>query len=148
MPAAEENSQRLLPPAPAERRPVRCHVRYGLRGLFQGTESLWPPLSFPLSHSTVATIFVCALYSANLCELSLAFGTFCFLELTLLTILGGDKQLNDISNNLLGTLINEFPCCPAAVTALGSCKPADGGALLTNSGCVQVKLLVNSSYIS
>lgn len=110
--AAEENSQCLFPSAPAECDPVTCHVRYGLHGVFQGTESLWPPLSFPLSRSMVATVFVCAFYSANLCELSLAFATFYFLELTLLTILGGDKQLNNINNNLLGTLINEFTLWP------------------------------------
>lgn len=51
--------------------------------------------------------------SVNLCELSSAFAMFYFLLLALLTILGGDKQLNNINNNLLGTLINEFSLWPS-----------------------------------
>lgn len=100
-----------------------------------GHTNLWPPLCFPFTHSTFASVFICAFPSVNLCWLSLAFATFCFLLLTLLTILGGDKQLNNINNNLLGTLINEFSLWPSCNHSCAQCKPADWGAL-TNSGAV------------
>lgn len=111
--AAKEKSQCLFPRATAERDPVKCHLRHQLNVVFQDTEILWPPLCFPLIHSMAAAVFICALSSINLCERSLAFAVFYFLLLTLLTILGGDKQLNNINNNILGTLINEFTLWPS-----------------------------------
>lgn len=104
----EEKNLRLFPPANAEQDPGRGHFRAELNAAFQDTQISGhlfasPPFTplLPLSSSVLFP-------SVNLCKLSLAFATFCFLLLTLLTILGGDKQLNNINNNLLGTLINEF----------------------------------------
>lgn len=131
----KEKSQCLLPPANAEQHPVRCHSRVQLNAAFQDTQmsdhifaspSLTPLL--PLSSSVLFP-------SVNLCKLSLAFATFYFLLLTLLTILGGDKQLNNINNNLLGTLINEFSLWPRCNHNCVQCKPADW-VMLTDSGCV------------
>lgn len=90
------------------------------------------PLLTPLLPLSSSVLFP----SVNLCKLSLAFATFYFLFLTLLTILGGDKQLNNINNNLLGTLINEFSLWPSCNHNCVQCKPADWGVVLTNSGAV------------